>query len=583
MRYARRLMELVGRQKTRFLAGIASAFLMQLSFMFSFGAMYWIFRHRTSLDRTVILQAVGILVAGLCVHLVFRYLQSIWVSAEGYAMCRSLRKRAGERLKGAPLGYFTDTRLGHLHDALTQSMGMIENYTMMLVVDMVSGFGIALLLVIGFFSMHAAFGMLALVLILLAALILARLWRVAALHVPEVKKAEESMTGAVLDMIRGIGVIRTFPGSMGQNMQATIRDQAFSRYAEKRDVDDATERAFSGWSKLYGFVLGAGSVALVLMAFGFAKSGRIEEADALTVIAGSFVIFLGLSPLVNTSFLYVKVPATQAYIDRVLDIPQIPEGSMAQTPSDHRIAFQDVTFSYDGKTPVLRSICAEVREGDHIAIVGPSGSGKTTLLNLLSRFWDVDRGSITIGGIDIRSLTTEALYASLSMVFQDVYLFRDTILQNIRYGRPEASDEACIQAAKDAGCHDFIMEKPQGYSTVLGEGGESLSGGERQRLSIARALVKDAPIILLDEATSSVDPENERLILDAIERLCRGKTVLSIAHRLSTVRTADAIWVMDEGAIVEKGTHAELSGRDGKYKDFILARERAEGWTLLRN
>lgn len=243
------------------------------------------------------------------------------------------------------------------------------------------------------------------------------------------------------------------------------------------------------------------------------------------------------------------------------------------------IAFRDVTFSYD-KVPVLRNISFSIPQGSTTAIVGPSGSGKTTICNLIARFYDVDSGEVTVGGEDVRNMTCDSLLRNISMVFQKVYLFHDTIENNIRFGNPRATKEEIIEAAKKARCHDFIMALPGGYETVIGEGGSTLSGGEKQRISIARAILKNANIVILDEATASIDPENEHLIQQAISELTIGKTVIVIAHRLATIEHADQILVVDKGQIVQKGTHQQLVQQEGLYRRFITIREQAEGWSM---
>ena len=243
------------------------------------------------------------------------------------------------------------------------------------------------------------------------------------------------------------------------------------------------------------------------------------------------------------------------------------------------IEFQNVTFSYD-KTPVLRNISFSIPQGSTTAIVGPSGSGKTTICNLIARFYDVDSGKVLVGGENVRDMTCDSLLRNISMVFQKVYLFHDTIENNIRFGNPNASQEEVIAAAKKARCHDFIMSLPEGYQTVIGEGGSTLSGGEKQRVSIARAILKNANIVILDEATASIDPENEHLIQQAISELTIGKTVIVIAHRLATIEHADQILVVDDGRIVQKGTHNQLIRQEGIYKRFINIREQAEGWSI---
>jgi ATP-binding cassette subfamily B protein len=249
------------------------------------------------------------------------------------------------------------------------------------------------------------------------------------------------------------------------------------------------------------------------------------------------------------------------------------------TPKHCDIRAEDISFAYENRR-IIDGITLDIPECTTTAIVGPSGGGKTTLTSLLSRFWDVDEGRVILDGMDIRDYSMDALMRNFSFVFQSVYLFADTIANNIRFGQPDAPMEKVIEAAKKACCHDFIMQFPDGYDTVIGEGGASLSGGEKQRISIARAIMKDAPIIVLDEATANVDPENEAELMNAIEALTREKTIIMIAHRLKTVRHADNILVIDSGRIAQQGTHDELMQQDGIYRSFVESRREAASWRL---
>ena len=300
---------------------------------------------------------------------------------------------------------------------------------------------------------------------------------------------------------------------------------------------------------------------------------------ALMFIFYSFSIFASLEPISDSAHTLSVINDAMDQLDALRE-GQLIDADGRDIPLKHYdIAFEHVSFGYDSRR-VLKDVSFSIPEGSSAAIVGPSGSGKTTICSLLARFYDPQGGSVSIGGHDLKEMTCDSLLANISMVFQNVYLFNDTVRANICFGRPDATEAEMIAAAKKARCHDFIMALPGGYDTVLGEGGGTLSGGERQRISIARALLKDAPIVILDEATASIDPENEHLIQAALSELTRGKTIVTIAHRLATVRNADQILVIDDGRVAERGTHDELMQQDGVYRRFIEIRERAEGWRI---
>ena len=300
---------------------------------------------------------------------------------------------------------------------------------------------------------------------------------------------------------------------------------------------------------------------------------------ALMFIFFSFSIFASLEPISDSAHTLGVIDDAMDQLDALRGEQFIDAAGREIALTHYDIAFRNVDFGYDSRQ-VLKNVSFTIPEQTPTAIVGPSGSGKTTICSMLARFYDPQSGSITVGGHDLREFTCDFLLSNISMVFQNVYLFHDTIRANILFGRPDASEEEMIEAAKKARCHEFIMVLPDGYDTVVGEGGGTLSGGEKQRISIARAILKNAPIIILDEATASVDPENEHLIQQAISELTRGKTIITIAHRLATIRNADQILVVDDGRIAERGTHAELVQQDGLYKRFTSIREQAEGWRI---
>ena len=324
-------------------------------------------------------------------------------------------------------------------------------------------------------------------------------------------------------------------------------------------------------------LLGVLPVGLLLV-----QNGSISPAELAMGIILSLSI---VGPLMKATTFINEAKSMEYAVEaanELLNLPVLPDSGKIVSIPHNDIALKHVTFSYDGseQNEVLHDVNLELPEGSFTALVGPSGGGKSTIARLIARFWDVNSGSVKIGGHDVKEFTCDSLLSYVSMVFQKVYLFNDTIENNIKFGKPNATHAEVVEAAKRARCHDFIEALPQGYETMIGEAGSTLSGGEKQRISIARAILKDAPIVILDEATSSVDPENEKALLDAIFELTKNKTLISIAHRLSTVRTADQIIVIDQGHIVQKGTHKELAEKEGIYRTFLKCREKSISWKL---
>lgn len=320
-------------------------------------------------------------------------------------------------------------------------------------------------------------------------------------------------------------------------------------------------------------------VGVVVLSLVLYTGGRMELLNCVMLCICSFLLTEGLEQAGTQSSLLRVVETCVDQAMAILGLPAMDISGAELRPEQHDLHAEDIHFSY-GEKPIINGITLDIPERTTTAIVGPSGGGKTTLCHLLSRFWDVDGGCVTLGGHDVREYDMDSLMRNFSFVFQSVYLFHDTIANNIRFGQPDAPMEKVAEAAKKARCYDFIMALPQDFDTIIGEGGTTLSGGERQRLSIARAIMKDAPIIILDEATANVDPENEKELMEAITELTQEKTVIMIAHRLKTVRRADQILVVDNGQIVQRGTHDELMGQDGIYRRFISGRKQAVGWKI---
>lgn len=319
-------------------------------------------------------------------------------------------------------------------------------------------------------------------------------------------------------------------------------------------------------------------------------------AYGVILVIASFMVFNDLENAGNMASLLQMLAASMDTANSIDDTPVMDEKGADVVPASSEIVFDNVDFSYKvngcgadregglghADRKILDHVSFTIPAGTTTAIVGPSGSGKTTMCNLIARFWDVDAGRITVGGKDVRDFKLDSLMKNIGMVFQNVYLFADSIENNIKFGCPDATHEQVVEAAKKACCHEFISALPDGYDTLIGEGGGTLSGGEKQRISIARAILKNAPIIILDEATSSVDPENEEELQRAIAELTHDKTIIMIAHRLKTVRGADQILVLDDSHIVQSGTHAELIQQKGLYADFVSAKQEAIGWKLAQ-
>ena len=534
----KRILRLSGKYRPRVIAGLIFNALKSCCAAFVFFAVLLVMLNIEHLTETVILQAFGIVALSVLGRFLFQYLSDVLMSASGYEIFREKRLEIGNQLKRAPMGYFTENNLGTVQTVLTTTISDLEGNCMLALTFLVGGFvqALAMTLMLGIFC-----------------------WQIGVL----------ALTG----ILAGISVLRIF--GKGKEGKGKV-DQAFEN---KCRSDIAVTISTAGIMKLYEAVFKITSCLLFLLSALLYLWGVIALPYCLLFIICAFLMFMELE-LMNDGAFLSKMLATQLdRLDLISDIPVLDTDGKEIVLESYDIELNDVTFAYDTRQ-VLDGISLKIPQNSTCAIVGPSGSGKTTLCNIIARFWDVNSGSVKIGGHDVREFTCDSLLSYVSMVFQKVYLFNDTIENNIKFGKPNASHTEVVEAAKRACCHDFIEALPQGYETMIGEAGSTLSGGEKQRISIARAILKDAPIVILDEATSSVDPENEKALLDAIFELTKNKTLISIAHRLSTVRTADQIIVIDQGHIVQKGTHKELAEKEGIYRTFLKCREKSISWKL---
>ena len=531
---------------------------------------YWT---NTAIEPALIWQTLWIIVGSIALNFLLSYLRAVLQESIGTEVAAGQRIHLGDVLKRVPLGYFLQNSVGDILAGVTTELSVLELQGMKMVDAVINGYAkfIAIVLCLIFFSPVAA--AISAIGVVFSALALHGISRHSEKTATPAHEAVENMSGAAIEYIRGRSIVKSF----GQEGAST---QSF-RSANKalKDIRIGIEKGFTPFNCLHLFALKLASMGIVFICAWQAAQGLMSMAFFLMFVLFSFVMFGSVENINDAAHLLGVIDSAMDKLEALENAEYIDQDGTDIKPTSYDIEFKDVSFGYDDRM-VLHDLNFTIPQNATTAIVGPSGGGKTTLCNLIARFYDVNSGTITLGGTDIRAFTCDSLLRNISMVFQNVYLFRDTIKNNIKFGSPDAADEQIIAAAKAARCHDFIMALPDGYDTVIGEGGSSLSGGEKQRISIARAMLKDAPIVILDEATASIDPENEHLIQEAISALTHGKTIVTIAHRLATIENADQILVIDGGTVAQRGTHEELLEQEGTYKTFIKIREQAEGWRI---
>ncbi len=491
----------------------------------------------------------------------------------GYFMAADRRISIANKLKSVPMGFFNENSLGQISGVCTTVVGSIENMVPMVLVNILGGLITTVVFAVIILIFDWRIGLIVIAGIALYLCAVSAMEKKSAVIADDTQKSQTAMIEDVLETIQGMSVIKSFnlTGKGDKKLQDALE------YNRKSNID--VTNILTPYTALQEAVLQIAGVGMMLAAILLWIDGKMSLADALTVLIMSFLVFnqikafgMGVSMLRLAAAAIERAQATE-------DMPRMDENGKTLNPEKHDIVFDHVDFSYEQK-PILRDISVTLPDKTTTAVIGPSGSGKTTFCNLIARFWDTDKGSVKIGGYDVRDYTLESLMDQISVVFQNVYLFADSIENNIKFGCPNATHEQVVEAAKAACCDDFIESLPDGYNTVIGEGGASLSGGEKQRISIARAMLKNAPIVILDEATANVDPENEDRLQKAIEALTRDKTIIMIVHRLKTVRHADQILVIDHGRIVQQGKHEQLIAEPGIYADFVGGKKQTVGWKL---
>ena len=530
---------------------------------------------RGSVTGRDILLALGIMVLSIVGSGLIKAKSMMLQTEGGYDTCAKKRIEIAEHMRYLPMGYFNEKSLGQITSVTTNVMESLENVATRVIMMVCEGLLTTSLIIVMlfFFDWRIA-------LVLLAGfglfLFANRFLQQAAGPLAGRKvDSDERLVEKVLEYLQGMAEVKAYhlTGAKSRELNDAISANV--------KVNTDMEMTLIPRMTVQSFLAKLTGVCMVALSCFFYCRGTMDALTAVVMVISAFIVNASLETAGNYSALLRVVDASVTRAQEILDTPQMDITGEEIRPENRNLHAQDVEFSYE-KRKVIDGVTMHIPEKTTTAIVGPSGGGKTTLVNLLARFWDTDAGTVTLGGRDVRDYDMDSLMENYSFVFQNVYLFHDTIANNIRFGQPQAPMEKVIEAAKKACCHDFIQALPDGYETVIGEGGASLSGGEKQRISIARAMMKDAPVIFLDEATANVDPENENDLMQAIQALTAEKTVIMIAHRLKTVEHADQILVVDHGRIVQQGTHQNLMKEEGIYRNFISERREAASWKVKK-
>lgn len=562
-----------GRIQLAFVFSFLKALLSKAPIGLSFFALAAFYNGTASADMCL---WIGIAMAAcLLLQILFQHIADRLQSAAGFMMFADKRMELGAHLRKMPMGYFTEGNIGKISSVLSTDMVFIEENCMTVLADMMS-YIFAQGIMLAFMMLFNVWLGLASIVVVLLLLLVAKGMKKESLEDSSARQEQsENLTESVLDFTEGIGIIKTY------NLLGEKSKELSDNFRESCRVSIQFEENHSPWQRWLNILYGFGAVVVIAISMYLNSHALLDVTFLVGIMLFVFDLFGPLKALYSQSARLTVMNSCMDRIETVFAESELPDNGKDTIPESSdvpEVQFKNVSFAY-GDKEVLHDVSFDLKRNSMLALVGPSGGGKSTIASLLTRFWDVKSGQVLIRGKEVREVKLSDLMDHISMVFQRVYLFQDTIYNNISMGRPGASEAEVIEAAKKARCYDFIMALPGGFQTVVGEGGETLSGGERQRISIARCILKDAPIVILDEATASVDADNESYIQQAISELCKGKTLLVIAHRLNTIRGADKILVIANGQIAQEGTHDGLMSTGGIYKDFVTVRENSRGWS----
>ena len=567
-----RIVNMTGKYKSRIRASYITSFLkgimMKVPLMLCFFCISFFMQGQ--MDKTKCIYFGIAVLASVILEAVFEHISNVLQSATGYMVFADLRLKLGDHLRKMPMGYFTEGNIGKISSVLSTDMVFIEENCMGVLSELVTFLISQGIMVVMMFVMDYRMGLLSLLVVAAFIIVGNLMLKTTMRHSITKQEASESLTEEVLDFAEGIGIIKSY------NMLGEKSKRLTDEFEKSCKKSIEFEVEYSPWSRALYLTFGIGTAAVLALSAYLYVTGAISNVYLVGMALFLFDVFVSIKSYYSQM---ARLTVTSASLDRIEEVFAAEElkddgkndlGSVLA--SDIEIEYDNVGFAYTDKD-VLSNVSFTVKQGEMTALVGPSGGGKSTIASLLARFWDVKSGKILVRGEDIRDVSLGSLMDQISMVFQRVYLFQDTVYNNIVIGRPDATREEVEEAAKKARCYDFIMQLPDGFDTVIGEGGASLSGGEQQRISIARCILKDSPIVILDEATASVDADNERAIQEAISELCKDKTLLVIAHRLRTIRDADQILVVSDGKINERGNHETLMAQNGTYAHMVMLQE----------
>ncbi len=551
--------------------GVLEALLGAMRIPAAFFAITAVLENRICTDT--FLKVMGFILLSTVGKMIVNRFSHMLQTEAGYDTCAQKRIEIAEHLRYVPMGYFNDTSLGHITSVATNTLEQMSDIATRAIMMVLQGGITTAVIALCMFAFDVRIGLISLAGIVIFIIVNTVTNRRIARVANEKIDADKEMVGVILEYIQGIAEIRNY------NIFARNSSRVAASVERKKNADIVAETTAIPAVGLQMLVTKLAGVAIAGASLYFYFNGTMQLNYLITMLMCSFMVFESLDSAGVYTALIKVIGRGVDLANEILATEQMDVNGEEIHPSNRDIHLEHVGFAYENRK-IIDDVTLDIKEKTTTAIVGPSGGGKTTITALIARFWDVREGEVTLGGRNVKDYSFDSLMENFSFVFQRVYLFEDTIANNIRFGRPEASMDEVIAAAKKARCHDFIEALPNGYETVVGEGGATLSGGEKQRIAIARAIMKDAPIIILDEATANVDPENEKELTEAIENLTKEKTIIMIAHRLKTVRNADLIVVIDKGRVVQSGRHEELMRQDGIYRNFVTGRKKAVSWKI---